>query len=62
MAYKNRYGIGDKVTTPLGTGEIIAIREGERTINHFMVKHENFCDHDGDSFEFPSPMLTHVRG
>ena len=62
MPFKNGYSVGDRVTTPLGTGTIIAIREGERATNQYMVQHEDFCDHDGDTFELPSTMLTHISG
>lgn len=60
--FKQDFRIGDAVRTPLGTGEIIGIKFPEKPEGsmYCTVKHRDFCDHDGDTFDLDVLSLNHL--
>lgn len=56
------YRVGDKVSTPLGSGIIVEVKHREKPEGDILcrVKHFDFCDHDGDTFDLDVLSMTHL--
>jgi len=61
---KQTYEPGDRVTTPLGTGVIRSCKVCQRPEGQIRcrVKHEDYHDHDGDTFDLNVEDLRHTPG
>lgn len=58
---KQTYDVGDRVITPLGTGEILSCRTLDKPEGQIrcLVRHNDYRDHDGDTFEIDVEQLRY---
>ena len=60
-AFKNDYSIGDRVTTPLGDGVIVAVSKNINVDGKVKVKLDHSDNPDGDTFVLTTTMLKHIQ-
>jgi len=58
---KQTFEAGDRVVTPLGSGEVISCRAMNKPEGQIRckVRHDDYRDHEGDTFDVDAEHLHH---
>lgn len=60
---RQTYQVGERVITPLGTGEILSCKTLDKPEGQIRcrVRHEDYHDHEGDTFEIDIEQIRHAQ-